>query len=176
MVSDDFEQRVGTTHINGDLIVSTDTAFPALAKKGTDYALLEIDASSGGLMVDIVDATGISVSTTRNDTVWSYDSATLVKDTPNVVCSISPGTTKKVVGVLVSGFGYCEWTLRFGTTSSEAVIAVIQTSPSGCSKEFAFPESIEVTSTETFLVSGENKENAASTASDFIGHATIIYE
>ena len=351
-MADDFEQRVATVHKDGDTISATHYGFPVLGKKGTDYAFLELDATSGGLKVDIVDATGITVDVdlnhesddvliygssdggtthfairtdasgrvvtsdisvgtasynyitdgtntmptmdvntragfvqitdgtdewsidgsgygqidiaaqsvgsvavskdnsanavgnplsvaigdgtteadvlsgtldalyvahtdgtnvmptmdantragfvqitdgteeleinsdgsinvqmTQGDTVWDYGTATLVKDTPNTVNSYSPSAgTDKIIGVLVSGFGYCEWDIQFGVTASEATIATIRTTPSYTTHMFAFPEGIDILSTETILVSATNKENPASPASDFTGDVTIIYE
>ena len=248
-MADDFSQRVETLLKQGDTILSTHGGFPALAKKGSVFDWLEIDATSGGLKVDLVDASGITVDvdiyqyqdgdantsaygtvamgddgtnlqflsvdssgqlqlahdvnsnpvfakitngttelaintngslnvvTTNNDSTWDYGSANLVKDTATSVNSFSPVTgSNKVVGVLISGLGLCEWDIQFGITASEATIAVLHTTPSQPSKMFAFPESIEVQSAETILVEGTNKENAVSPASDFTGHATFIYE
>lgn len=116
----------------------------------------------------------INVVTTRANEVWEYGSTNLVKDTPTTVKSFSPGSTLKVEGIVLSGRGYALWNVKFGTTSSEATIATFWTTPSDTTRMFEFQESIFVDSGETFLIEGENKETAASPATDFTGYATII--
>lgn len=264
-MADDFAQRVESLLLAGDTIISTHGGFPAMGKKGTVFDWLEIDATSGGLKVDIVDASGITldvdlnydtdevtvwgssdggttryairtdasgrlitsnissataayniitdgtddwnidsngwgevvikdfnissqtndvkitldgeiVRTNSADSVYTYGSTTLVKDTPNTVVTESPGSTTKYVGVIVSGFGLCEWDVQFGTTASEATIFVVQTTPSNTTQYMPFPRPLEVASGETILVEATNREKNPSTGSDFTGHATLVKE
>lgn len=86
----------------------------ALAGTTLDYIPLTTDAN-GNLRVSGSFAVG------REDETQHYNSATLVKDTINTVVTVSPGTTQNFIGALVSGAGYCEWQVEFGTTASEAI-------------------------------------------------------
>ena len=55
-MSDEFGQFVKGLHLQGDTIVSTDSHPAVFGKKGTTYEYLELDASSGGLNVEILTA------------------------------------------------------------------------------------------------------------------------
>lgn len=60
-MADEFAQLVKGAVIDTDTILSTDGLAPVAVKKGTTWVPLEVDATSGGLKVDIVDATGLSI-------------------------------------------------------------------------------------------------------------------
>lgn len=171
-VTTNYEYAEDSAHSSADIgafvLAVRNDAGTALAADG-DYIPLSTDAN-GALRVSGTFAVG------REDSTQHYNTATLVKDTPNVVVSVSPGTTQNFIGALVSGAGYCEWEIQFGTTSSEATIFKFWTTPSHPTEYLAFPEMIAVTSTQTIRVRGTNRENKPSTGSDFAGYATLVRE
>ena len=134
---------------------------------GTDGFMhfLKVD-DSGELIVNIG----------ATDSVYTYATANLVKDTVTTVVTESPGSTKRFIGVVVTGLGLAEWEIQFGTTLSEATVFAVDTTPSHPTEVFNFPAPIVVTSTQTIRVRGTNRENRASPTSDFTGRATLIKE
>jgi len=138
-----------------------------LASADQDFTPLQTD-SSGNLRVSGQLTLG------ANDSVYSSGSANLVKDTITVVETISPGSDEQYSGLMVSGSGLCQWTLEFGTTSSEAVILEFWTTPSNPTQFVDLPDYLTVSSGETIRVRATNREKAASPASDFTGFATLI--
>lgn len=145
---------------------------------------LAIDASGNlsSLITDGTDTLAINTDGSINvvssesalDSVYTYGSANLVKDTETTVVTRAAAADEGYSGVMVSGAGYCEWAVKFGTTGSEAVILQFWTTPSNPTQYVDLPDYLEVSSGETLLITGTNREKAASPGSDFTGHASLI--
>jgi hypothetical protein len=246
-MADEFAQIVKGPVLDTDTILSTDGLAPVAVKKGTAWAPLEVDATSGGLKVDIVDATGLTISveldpdtsgvliygttdggTTQTpvlvdsagqikvfasdfdirdlthvsdsvkvgdgtefiavntdgsinvnivgagDSVYIPGNANCIKDTPTTIVTHSPSSDERFKSIVVSGAGLCQWTVKFGTTGSEATILEFWTTPSNPTQTMDIPDSLLVSSGETLLVQATNREKAATPTSDFTGFATLI--
>jgi len=130
---------------------------------GTDFLAIESDGSIN-----------VNANIGATDSVYDYGSANLVKDTETTVVTESPSVDTLYAGVMVSGAGYCEWAVKFGTTSSEAIILKFWTTPSNPTYYVDLPDYLTVSSGETILVTGTNREKGASPSSDFTGHASLI--
>jgi hypothetical protein len=140
------------------------------------YDTLDVSISDGTdrLAINSDGSINVSLSGAQNN-VYTRGAVTLVKDTPNTVVTHTPASvTEYFKQIIVSGAGLCHWTVKFGTTSSEAAIIDVWTTPSHPTEVIDIPDSLAVATTETILVSAENKEKAATTGSDFTGYATLI--
>lgn len=130
---------------------------------GTDFLAIETDGSIN-----------VNASIGAADSVYDYAGVNLVKDTETTVVSEAPAADTGYTGVMVSGAGYCEWAVKFGTTSSEAIIMKFWTTPSNPTYYVDLPDYLEVSSGETILITGTNREKSSSPNSDFVGHATLV--
>jgi len=186
-VANPIHMAVGDGTTEADVLSGTLDALYVAHTDGTNTSpTMDVNTRAGFVQITdgteelLVNADGsINVITTvdRTDTTWDYGSVVLVKDTQGTVNSYSPSSgTDEIIGLVLSGRGYCEWEIEFGVTSSEATIAGFWTTPSSPTFTYHFPEAIEIASTETILVKATNREKSASTGSDFTGYATIIYK
>lgn len=149
----------------------------------TDLDIRDLDGATDSVLLSdgtndlVINADGsINVVTSSQalDSVYVYGTANLVKDTATTVVTRSPSADESYSGIHVSGAGYCEWQVQFGTTASEATIVSFWTTPSNPTHWFDMPDYLEVGSGETVLVRATNREKKASPASDFAGHASLI--
>jgi hypothetical protein len=166
-----IEYDEDAAHTTGDtgafvLAVRNDAGTSLVSADG-DYAPLQVD-SSGALRV------AATVNISRDDSTHTYGSVNATKDTIVTVVTDSPGSTTAFIGVMLSAPGLCEWNIEFGTTSSEAIIMKVWTTPSHPTEWIPFPEKLDVDSGETIRVRATNRENAASPASDMTAAATLI--
>jgi hypothetical protein len=146
-----------------DIRPLTATTDSVAISDGTDTLAVNADGS-----INVV------ASFSAPDSVYHAGNANLVKDTITTVVTRSPGADEFYGAAMVSGAGYCEWQLEFGTTSSEAVILKWWTTPSSPTYYVDLPDYITVSSGETIRVRATNREKAASPASDFTGYASLI--
>ena len=160
---DDGGNSITVDAVNLDIRDLTHVSDSVKIGDGTDFLAIETDGSIN-----------VNASIGATDSAYGYGTANLVKDTITTVVTASPGADTLYAGVLVSGAGYCEWIVQFGTTSSEATIMSFWTTPSNPTQYLDLPDYLTVSSGETILVRGTNRENAASPASDFAGHASLI--
>jgi len=133
-----------------------------LGTDGTNAQILRTD-TSGSLYVN--------TSGAPDDTI-TYGTANLVKSTATSV--VSKAGVATVAGISASGSGLMKVEVKYGTTGSEAVIAVLFNSTANPNIVFDFPNGLSVASGETILLSCTNLERAASPASDFSGYGSII--
>lgn len=161
-----------TVNINGTVTVSaTDLDIRDLTASTDEVG---IGDGTNSLAVNADGSINVVTAASSPDSVYDYGGVNLVKDTETTVTTNAPGSDTLYSGLMVSGAGYCEWKLYFGTTSSEAVIMSFWTTPSNPTQYVDLPDYLTVSSGETIYVSGTNREKAASPASDFTGHATLI--
>jgi len=160
---DDGGNSITVDAVNLDIRDLTHVTDSIKIGDGTDFLAIESDGSIN-----------VNASLGATDSVYDYGTANLVKDTITTVVSEAPAADTLYAGVMVSGAGYCEWIVQFGTTSSEATIMSFWTTPSNPTQYIDLPDYLTVSSGETILVRATNRENAASPASDFAGHASLI--
>ncbi len=198
-MADEFAQVIKGINASGDTALSTDGILPVAVIQDGNWVPLTLDTTTGELGVKIIrldysrDNVMISGST-GNDLVINADGSinaslsgaadsvyipgagvNLVKGTPATVVTHTPtSATEFIKAFQVSGAGLCKWTVKFGTTSSEATIMTFITTPSNPTYYFDVPDSLKVTTAQTVLIVGENIEKAASPGSDFTGYATLI--
>lgn len=182
------------------LVVRTDTPSTLTPADG-DYTWLQVD-STGQLWITATDldirdldanqdnvaisdgtntlavngdgSINVVSSGSASDSVYVHGSANLVKGTQTDVVSLAPGADEQISAVMVSGAGYCEWTVEFGVTSSEAVILQFWTTPSTPTQYIDLPDYLTVSSGETIKVTGTNRSLRPTPGSDFTGYASII--
>ena len=116
----------------------------------------------------------VNASLGAEDSEYTYGGVNLVKDTATEVVAVSPSEREGFSGMLVSGAGYCEWDVMFGTTGSETTIMKFWTTPSNPTQFVDLPDYLKVDDGQTLKVMGTNREKAGSPASDFTGHATLV--
>ena len=153
---------------------------------GDDFDIRALDSETPGDNVYIKSSTGTELLINNDgsinvnaqlgglDSIYSHGSATLVKDTINTVVTVSPGDLLHFGAMMVSGAGYCEWELEFGTTGSEVVVLKFWTTPAHPTHYVDLPDYLEVDDGETIRIRGTNREKKASPASDFTGYASLI--
>jgi len=108
---------------------------------------------------------------------FTYNTANLIKNTATTVVSYTPaGSTAYITGFLISGSGYMKAEVQWGTTGSETTKIVLFNSTANPNIIYNFPDktTLNLATTETFIIKCTNLEHAASPASDFNGYATII--
>lgn len=150
--------------------------------QATDLDIRDLDASQDNVAISdgtdtlAVNADGsINVNVTGSaDSVYTHGSTNLVKDTITTVVTVAPGADQQYSGCMVSGAGYCEWQLEFGTTGGEAIILKWWTTPSNPTEFIDIPDNLTVSSGETIRIRGTNREKKASPGSDFTGYASLI--
>lgn len=166
-----FEYADGATYNTGDV-----GAFILAVREDADAALVA-DGQYGPLQTDskgFLKVTG-DLNIQQANSTYVYNSATLVKDIANIVVTETPASADEYfTGIMVSGAGYCEWQLEFGPTATPLVIMKWWTTPSHPTEYIDLPDYLKVTSLQTVRIKGTNREKAASTGSDFTGHATLI--
>lgn len=159
-------------HVNNSVTVTaTDLDIRDLSASQDNVAISD---GTDTLAINADGSINVVASLSAPDSVYVPSSANLVKDTITTVVTTSPGADQKFGAVMVSGAGYCEWTLEFGTTGGEAVILQWWTTPSNPTQYVDLPDYITVSSGETIRVRGTNREKKASPGSDFTGYATLI--
>lgn len=179
-----------TANINGDVNVTQGTDPWVIGDGGNSITVDAVDLDIRDLVsatdeVGIGDGTNSLVvngdgslnvvsSESALDSTYTYGSSNLVKDTEATVVTRAAAADEGYSGVMVSGAGYCEWKVYFGTTSSEAVILSFWTTPSNPTQFVDLPDYLEVSSGETIYISGTNREKKGSPNSDFTGHASLI--
>jgi len=191
--TDGTNAQILSTDSNGQLElahdVNTNPIFGVVTDGTDDLAIYnDGDTSDTGVGVMGKDASGnmhflkvasdgeLIINIGAADSAYVYGSTNLVKDTATTVVTESPGSTTKYIGIKMMGIGLAEWYVKFGVTGSENVILASALTPSNPSEYIKFPAPLEVASGETILVEATNRENPASPASDFTGHATLIKE
>jgi hypothetical protein len=162
-----------------DSVTATISGTVTVASSDLDIRNLEAStdnvAISDGTYTMAVNSDGsINVVSSEQalDSIYSYGTTTLVKDTSSIVVSVAPGADQYYSGVMVSGAGYCEWQLQFGSTPT--TIMSFWTTPAHPTEYVDLPDYLEVSSGETIRVVATNREKAASPTSDFAGYATLI--
>lgn len=159
-------------HVNNTVTVTaTDLDIRDLSATQDNVAISD---GTNTLVVNGDGSINVNASIGATDSAYTAGSATLVKDTIATVVTRSPGADEQYAGVMVSGAGYCEWQLEFGTTGGEAVILKWWTTPSHPTEYVDLPDYLTVSSGETIRIRGTNREKAASPASDFTGYASLI--
>ena len=171
-VTTNYEYAEDTAHGDGDIgafiLAVRNDAGTALSGDG-DYTPLQTD-STGALRV----AGSFTIGALDSKYICGTG-VNLVKDTPATVVTETPASvTEYFNAVMVSGAGYCEWIVKFGATGSEAAIMHFWTTPSHPTEYVDLPDYLAVTTAQTILVTGTNREKAASPASDFTGYATLV--
>ena len=134
-----------------------------LGTDGTNAQILSTDAN-GYLNVNSDQSPGANSVT--------YATANLVKDTPTTTATLAGAVT--VQSIQASGSGLMKVEVKYGTTASEVVIAVLINSTANPNVTFDFPDGLAVAGGETILLSCTNLESAASPASDFSGYGSIV--
>lgn len=133
-----------------------------LGTDGTNAQIVRMD-SSGAVYVNTGGAP---------DDSNTYGTANLVKNTATTVVSQAGAAT--VSKVQASGSGRMKVEVKYGTTGSEAVIAVLFNSSSNPNVEFEWPNGLSVGAGETILLSCTNLEWLPSPTSDFDGYGAIV--
>jgi hypothetical protein len=133
-----------------------------LGSDGTNARILKTD-SNGQLYVNTSGAPDDSVT---------YGTQNLVKATATTL--VSKAGEAIVSKILASGSGLMKVEVKYGTTGSEAVIAVLINSTANPNVKLEFPNGLVVATGETLLLSCTNLEKTASPASDFSGYGSII--
>ena len=169
-VTTNYEYADGTAYNGGDI-----GAYTLAVRKDADAALVA-DGQYGPLQTDELGFLKVSgtINVTQSNSAYIYNSVTLVKDIMNIVVTETPAATEYIEAVMVSGAGYCEWQLEYGLIASPIVIMKWWTTPSHPTEYIDLPDYLEVTTLQKVRVQGTNREKAASTNSDFTGHATLI--
>jgi len=185
-------QAIGTVTVSGTVTATTnyeyaiDTVAGAAdvgamilaVRDDTLSTLTPVDGDYVGLRVNNQGALWVTGSLTigANDSIYTCGAGvTMVKDTPVTIVTRTPASvTEQFSAVMVSGAGYAEWIVKFGTTGSENAILHFWTTPSHPTEYVDLPDYLSVTTAQTLLITGTNREKAASTASDFTGYATLI--
>ncbi len=173
--------------LNTNATITWNNANKVVVTDGTDDLQIVVDGATAGTNgVHILGTDGTNAQILKTDTAGSlfvntggspddtvnYATANLVKDTATTTATIAGVVT--VAKVIASGSGLMKVEVKYGTTASEAVIAVLFNSTANPNIEFEFPKGLLVASGETILLSCTNLENAASPASDFSGYGSIV--
>lgn len=167
IVWDDTNKVVITDGTN-DLPISVDGA----AEKTEGITVMGSDGTNNyTLLTDSNGALYVNTGGAPDDSV-TYGTANLVKNTATTV--VSQAGAAKVAGISASGSGRMKVEVKYGTTGSEAVIAVLFNSTANPNVEFTFPNALDVASGETILLSCTNLEWLPSPTSDFDGYGSII--
>lgn len=161
-----------TVNVNGTVTVdATDLDIRDLSASQDNVAISD---GTNTLAVNGDGSINVVTGEAAGDSVYTYGSANLVKDTATEVVSVAPSADESYSGIHVSGAGYCEWAIKFGTTGSENTLVSFWTTPSNPTHWFDMPDYLEVSSGESLIVEATNRETKPSPRSDFTGHASLI--
>jgi len=162
---------LGIVHVT-DGTTELDVAVDGSAAKTNGVQVLGTDGTNAQILkTDTNGSLYVNTSGAPDDSV-TYATANLVKDTPTTV--VSQAGAAIVAKVVFTGSGLTKVEVQYGTTSSEATIAVLMNSTANPTVEFEFPNALQVASGETILLKCTNLENAASPSSDFSGYGSIV--
>jgi hypothetical protein len=153
---------------------------------GTDLDVRTLDSETPGDNVAIKSTTGNELKINADgsldvnaqlgalNSVYQHGSVNLIKDTLTTVVTRAPSVDEFYSAIMVSGAGYCEWQLEFGTTASEAIIMKFWTTPAHPTHYVDLPDYLTVDNTQTVRIRATNREKAGSPSSDFTGYASLV--
>lgn len=164
----------GTVEVNleGDVnVTATDLDIRDLTATTDEVG---IGDGTNSLAVNADGSINVNTAAGNPDSIYEQGDANLVKDTATTVLSRAAAADENYSGLIVSGFGLCEWDVQFGTTGAEATIMKIRTTPSNPTQYVDLPDNLIVSSGETIKIVATNKEKGGSPKSDFEGSASLV--
>ena len=166
---------IGIVHLT-DGTTELDVAVDGATAKTNGFQILGIDGSGNAQILSTDTAGYLNVNTDSSPLANTlvYGSVTAVKDTP--ITAVSQAGIAIASGIQCSGSGLLKVEVKYGTTSSEVVVAVLYNSTANPNVSYDFPKGFAIASGSTMLLSVTNLERAPSTGSDFTAHGTIMLE
>lgn len=162
---------IGVVHLT-DGTTELDVAVDGSAAKTNGIQILGTDGVNAQVLKTDSNGQLYVLTDGSPDDAVTYGTASLVKDTAATI--VTKAGAANVAKVMASGSGLFKCEVKYGTTGSEAVIAVLINSTANPNVELEFPNGLQVAAGESMLLSCTNLEKKASPGSDFSGYGSII--